>query len=82
MLSEGGIPGAGSPLSASSWLFGSTCSFQQTLVTSPEGHVWSEGVEHWREWEDWAGRGHRSHPACLPLPWPTFMAGLALQAPS
>lgn len=38
MLREGGfgVPRAGSPLSTSSWLFGSTCSFQQTLVTSPE----------------------------------------------
>lgn len=55
-------------MNTSSWLFGSTCSFQQTLVTSPEGHVWSEGVEHCREREAQGWEGAQIPPTMSPLP--------------
>lgn len=77
MLSEGGLGVPLEPLVLA--LFGSTAPISQ-LLSPPCSSAFAQRELSPGEWGHWAGMGHRpTHP--VPPPWPTFMAGLALQTP-
>lgn len=61
------VPGAGSPLSTSSWISLAAFAHINQLLSPPlKLSFWSEGVEHWREQEALGGDGAQIPPTQSP----------------
>lgn len=81
------VLGAGSPLSTSSWLSLAALAHVNQLLSPPlKLHIWSEGVEHWREWEALGWEGAWIPPTPSPPPTPNIhgrfsSAGTQLERP-
>lgn len=64
-----GVPGAGSPLSTSSWLsLAAPAHINQLLLPTLKLSARSEGVERWREWEALGWDGAHIPPTISPPP--------------
>lgn len=73
----------GSPSSTLSWLsLAAPTHINQLLSPALKLRVWSEGVEHWREWGPLGWDGAQISPTMSPPPMASVHGRLTLQAPS